>query len=93
MLNYTFDWSVLWRQPYGAMLVSGVITTIKLSLAAWAIAVVLGLWIGILRVQHRHWLRAAGIAYVAIFRNTPLLVHLFFWYFGASLLLPRPVQQ
>lgn len=93
MVHYTFDWSVLWREPYGAMLVDGFFTTIRLSLAAWVIALVLGLLVGLSRVQRIAWLRGAGAVYVQVFRNIPLLVHLFFWYFAAPLLLPQTLQQ
>ena len=92
-MNYTFDWSVLWQQPYGAMLVQGILTTIHLSLLAWILAMVLGFIVGILRVLHSPWARLAGTAYVQVFRNTPFLVQLFFWYFAAPLLLPEPSQK
>lgn len=93
VLNYTFDWGVLWRQPYGAMLVKGVLTTIRLSLLAWVMAVVLGVIVGVLRVAPSRWGRLAGSAYVQLFRNTPLLVQIFFWYFAAPLLLPQAAQK
>ena len=93
MLDYSFDWSVLWRHPYGAMLIDGVFTTLKLSVAAWFLALSLGILVGTLRVQPIRWLRIAGSVYVQIFRNTPLLLHLFFWYFAAPLLLPKTLQQ
>ena len=88
-MNYTFDWSILWQQPYGTMLVKGILTTIHLSLLAWVLAVVLGFIIGILRVVHSPWARLAGSAYVQVFRNTPFLVQLFFWYFAAPLVVAR----
>lgn len=92
-LNYTFDWSVLWRHPYGNLFIKGIFTTIHLSLLAWMIAVVLGIGIGIFRVLPTRSFRFLGAAYVQIFRNTPFLVQLFFWYFAAPLLLPRPAQE
>ncbi len=92
MLNYTFDWSVLWRQPYGAMMLKGISTTLSLSLAAWCLAVVLGIGVAACRVFPGKWLRALGLGYVLVFRNIPFLVQLFFWYFAAPLLLPRSVQ-
>ena len=91
-LNYTFDWSVLWRHPYGGLLVKGFLTTLHLSFMAWIIAVVLGVMIGIFRVLPFRLVRFTGGAYVQIFRNTPFLVQLFFWYFAAPLLLPKQVQ-
>jgi glutamate/aspartate transport system permease protein len=92
-LNYSFDWSVLWRQPYGAILLKGIFTTLHLSLLAWVIAVGLGVAIGICRVLPRRLFRFAGCLYVQLFRNTPFLAQLFFWYFAAPLLLPGPYQK
>jgi ABC-type amino acid transport system permease subunit len=37
--------------------------------------------------------RALATAYVEFFRNVPLLVWLFFWYFGAPEVLPEPIRQ
>jgi glutamate/aspartate transport system permease protein len=92
-LDYTFDWSVLWRHPYGAMFIRGILTTIHLSLLAWMMAVILGIAIGVFRVLPPRLLRFTGSAYVQVFRNTPFLVQLFFWYFAAPLLLPKPAQE
>jgi glutamate/aspartate transport system permease protein len=92
LLNYDFDWSVLWRAPYGELMLWGILTTVHLSLLAWALAVLLGLTVGALRVQPLKPLRFAGALYVQVFRNTPFLVHLFFWYFAAPLLLPKASQ-
>ncbi len=93
LLNYTFDWSVLWRYPYGGLLIKGILTTLHLSLLAWMLAVVWGITIGIFRVLPFRLSRFAGSAYVQIFRNTPFLVQLFFWYFAAPLLLPKQAQE
>jgi glutamate/aspartate transport system permease protein len=92
-LNYSFDWSVLWQAPYGSMLIKGLLATIHLSLLSWVIAVILGIMIGIFRVLPQPWIRFMGSTYVQIFRNTPFLVQLFFWYFAAPLLLPREAQE
>ncbi|MBZ4658562.1 MAG: glutamate transporter permease [Desulfacinum sp.] len=87
VLGYDFDWGVLWRAPYGHLLMKGVWTTLHLSLGAWILAVLVGLTVGVLRVLPGRGWRLLGAAYVEVFRNTPLLVHLFFWYFAAPLLL------
>ena len=47
-----------------------------------AIALVLGVLFGLMRVSRSVWLRAIGTTYVDIFRGTPLLVQAFFIYFG-----------
>jgi len=93
ILNYSFDWSVLWRHPYGDLLLDGILTTLHLSLLAWMAAIVLGIVIGVFRVSPFRLARFAGSAYVQVFRNIPFLVQLFFWYFAAPLLLPKPAQE
>ena len=93
LLNYDFDWSVLWRAPYGRMMLEGIFTTLHLSLLAWVLAVVLGIFIGVLRTQPWKPGKFFGAAYVQVFRNTPFLVHLFFWYYAAPLVLPEAGQK
>src|SRR6185312_4922674 len=92
-VNYQFKWSVLWTGESGQWLLSGLITTLELSIVAWLIAVTLGILSGSLRTVKFLPLRAAATFYVEFFRNVPLLVWMFFWYFGVPPLLPRPVQD
>jgi len=92
-LNYTFKWSVLWSGQSGAWLLQGVITTLEISALAWLLAVVLGITAGALRTVPLLPLRAVATFYVEFFRNVPLLVWMFFWYFGVPPLLPRAVQD
>jgi glutamate/aspartate transport system permease protein len=69
-------------------MLAGLKTTIALSLSAWLMALVLGILTGVLRtVPSRFW---SGLAagYVELFRNVPLLVQLFIWYFVLPELLP-----
>jgi len=92
-MRYQFNWSVLWTGESGLWLLSGLITTLELSVVAWLVAVVLGVVSGALRTV-RFWpLRAAASFYVEFFRNVPLLVWLFFWYFAIPPLLPQVVQD
>jgi glutamate/aspartate transport system permease protein len=93
MLSYSFDWSVLWRQPYGQMMLQGIWTTITLSLAAWCIAAMLGMLIAAGRVSRSKMFSFLGLGYILVFRNIPFLVQLFFWYFAAPLLLPERTQS
>lgn len=93
IFSYEFDWSILWREPYGRLMVKGIFTTLHLSALAWILAVIIGVLIAILRVAPCRFARLLGAGYVQIFRNTPLLVHLFFWYYAAPLLLPQAWQE
>jgi His/Glu/Gln/Arg/opine family amino acid ABC transporter permease subunit len=92
-MTYTFKWSVLWSGQSGSWLLQGLITTLELSALAWLIAVALGIVSGALRTVPFRPLRWAATFYVEFFRNVPLLVWMFFWYFGVPPLLPRGAQD
>ena len=92
MLNYDFDWSVVWRAPYGEMMLQGIQTTLKLSILAWVLAVFLGMLVAVLQVLPYRIPRFLGAAYVQLFRNTPFLVQLFFLYFALPLVFPKATQ-
>ncbi|HEY8100762.1 MAG TPA: amino acid ABC transporter permease [Burkholderiaceae bacterium] len=92
-MNYNWNWSILWSTPvdgtgtYFGSLLWGLAWTIGTSLLAWLIALALGAVIGTLRSLPG---KAAAIstAYVELFRNIPLLVQMFLWYFVVPELLP-----
>ena len=92
-MNYRFDWSVLWTGQSGQWLLSGLITTLELSACAWVLAVALGILSGALRTVPFRPLRALATFYVEFFRNVPLLVWMFFWYFGVPPLLPEAPRE
>jgi His/Glu/Gln/Arg/opine family amino acid ABC transporter permease subunit len=92
-VSYQFNWSVLWTGQSGSWLLQGVLTTLGISVLAWVLAVVLGIMSGALRTVPFRPLRALATFYVEFFRNVPLLVWMFFWYFGVPPLLPRGVQD
>ena len=92
-MRYEFDWSVLWSGQSGAWLLQGIRTTLEISALAWVLAVALGVLAGALRTAPWRPLRVVATVYVEFFRNVPLLVWMFFWYFGVPPLLPRAVQD
>jgi His/Glu/Gln/Arg/opine family amino acid ABC transporter permease subunit len=92
-VNYQFNWSVLWSGQSGSWLLQGVLTTLGISVLAWVLAVALGILSGAMRTVPWKPLRALATFYVEFFRNVPLLVWMFFWYFGVPPLLPRAVQD
>ncbi len=92
-MKYEFNWSVLWSGQSGGWLLQGLLTTLEISALAWLLAVSLGILSGALRTVPFAPLRAAATFYVEFFRNVPLLVWMFFWYFGVPPLLPRGVQD
>ena len=84
---------MLWSGQSANWLFQGLITTLELSVLAWILAIVLGILAGALRTVTFTPLRAVAVFYVEFFRNVPLLVWMFFWYFGVPPLLPRAVQD
>jgi polar amino acid transport system permease protein len=92
-MNYNFDWSVLWSGQSGSWLLQGLITTLEISLLAWVLALALGILSGAVRTASLALLRWTATFYVEFFRNVPLLVWMFFWYFAVPPLLPQALQD
>ena len=78
------------QDSYGRVFVVGLLNTLIVSVIGIALATVLGFVIGVARLS-TNWLVAqlAG-AYVELIRNVPLLLQIFFWYFGVLKQLPHP---
>jgi len=77
------------KDPYWYAFLVGVVNTLRVALVGIALATVLGLFMGIARLSSNWLVNKIASAYVEIFRNTPLLVQLFFWYSAVFLMLPR----
>ena len=58
------------------------------GVAAWTIALTIGSLIGVLRTAPNAWLVRFANGYVELFRNIPLLVQLFLWYFVLPEVVP-----
>ncbi|WOH82841.1 amino acid ABC transporter permease [Bradyrhizobium sp. BEA-2-5] len=94
-MNYNWNWHIfLQPNPMGTgtyldMLLSGLVLTLKVSVLAWIIALVSGSVIGVLRTLPSRTASWIGFCCVEFFRNMPLLVQLFLWYFVLPELLPK----
>ncbi len=94
-MNYNWNWKIFWElSPDGASnymgtLLNGLLWTLTTALAAWVIALLLGSIVGTIRTTETRWLVRLGDAYVELFRNIPLLVQMFLWYFVLPELLPK----
>jgi len=93
-MNYNWNWPILMETSvdgtgtYLDSLLWGLWWTVGTSLLAWAIALLLGGVIGTLRSLPGR-VATIGNAYVELFRNIPLLVQMFLWYFVVPELLPE----
>jgi glutamate/aspartate transport system permease protein len=94
-VNYHWNWYIFWEPaPNGTgnyldMLLSGLVLTIETAICAWIIALAFGSVIGVMRTLPSKAASWIGFAYVEFFRNMPLLVQLFVWFFVLPELLPR----
>lgn len=93
MLKYQFDWAIVLSGKYYEWLVSGVKVTIQLSAISIALSFLLGLIIAVMRMSRVRPVRWFALGYLEFFRNTPLLVQIFFWYFGSYKILPQSVND
>ena len=77
---------------YGRLIFHGLSLTIGLAVCAWLLAMVLAIFLAIIRLTDRPVLRRLVIAYVAYHRNVPTLVQLMVWYFGIPALVSARAQ-
>lgn len=93
-MNYNWNWGIfLELSPDGAhtywqTILLGMGWTLATALSAWIIALALGSIVGVMRTTPTAWAVRVGNWYVELFRNVPLLVQMFLWYFVLPELLP-----
>ncbi len=93
-MGYHWNWGIFWElSPEGNgtyldMLLQGLRMTLLTAAIAWAIAFVTGSAIGVLRTLPNRFGQWIATAWIELFRNMPLLVQLFLWYFVFPDLLP-----
>jgi glutamate/aspartate transport system permease protein len=94
-VNYNWHWKVLFEMEPGGTgtylhyLLIGLVWTLATALAAWVLALSAGAIIGTLRTTPVKWVVRLGNFYVEIFRNIPLIVQMFLWFFVVPELLPK----
>lgn len=94
MLAAGLDWSIFFQPSfdqsgnYLTFLLTGLKWTIYLSVSAWVIAFLFGSLVGVLRTMPNRLCATLAAAYVELFRNIPLLVQLFIWYFVFPEIIP-----
>lgn len=97
-MNYSWNWGVLLQSTgvgdstYLNWIVTGLGWLLVIAVVAWSIAMVLGSILGIMRTLPSKTARGIGTAYVTIFRNVPLLIQLFIWFYVVPNFLPAPIK-
>src|SRR5262245_29107538 len=96
-MGYTWHWKVLLEAEPGGTgtylqyLIVGLGWTLATALAAWVIALAVGAVIGTIRTTPVKWAVKLGDLYVEVFRNIPLIVQMFLWFFVVPELLPQAI--
>ncbi|MDP1837351.1 MAG: ABC transporter permease subunit [Reyranella sp.] len=77
-------WALLW---------TGIVNTILVSVASIFLATVIGFTVGMMRLSHNWLLSTLAAVYIEFVRNIPLLFFVLFWYFGVLAALPTPKES
>jgi len=94
-VNYHWNWPIFWElspdgvHTYFQTLMLGTAWTLATAGCAWIIALAFGSLVGVLRTTPMTWAVRLGNIYVELFRNIPLLVQMFLWYFVLPEVVPR----
>ncbi|MCG9544758.1 amino acid ABC transporter permease [Vibrio sp. Isolate33] len=78
---------------YGRTFVVGLLNTALVSVLGIILATVLGFSMGIARLSSNWLVSRCAAVYIEIFRNIPLLLQIFFWYFAVLQALPSARQS
>ena len=70
----------------------GLLNTILVSVIGIIFATIIGVVVGIARLSKNYLIERTAAVYVEFFRNIPLLLQIFFWYFAALRALPLPQE-
>jgi len=89
ILETSFGMEYTREDTYLTAFTVGIVNTIRVSILGIILTTILGVVTGIARLSSNWLLNRIALVYIEIFRNTPLLVQLFFWYFAGLLALPR----
>ena len=78
-------------ESYGKAFLVGLSNTLRVAVVGIVLATVVGTLVGVVRLSRNFLIRTVCSTYVEIFRNVPVLLQLFIWYFVMTELLP-PIE-
>lgn len=88
LTNPRFQWSVVFGYFLSGSVLRGLLRTIELTTAAMVLGLLLGVVLAVMRLSVNPFLSGTSWLYINVFRGTPLLVQLIFW-FNLSALYPE----
>ena len=91
MFDVLFETVAEGDERYIEWLLTGLGWTFSLALSGWAIAFVIGVVVGCGRTSSSTLIGVASRLFVEIFRNVPIIVQMFLWYFVVPEILPKDI--
>ncbi|BCW34481.1 ABC transporter permease [Arthrobacter sp. StoSoilA2] len=88
LTNSNFKWEIVGKYFFAETILRGLMLTIFLTVASMALGTLLGLALAIMRASHVKPVSMTAGLYITLFRGTPVLVQLIFW-FNISALYPN----
>ncbi len=78
---------------FGRTFLVGLLNTLLVSAVGIVFATIIGVVVGVARLSNNWLIAKLAMVYIEIFRNIPLLLQMFFWYFAVLRTLPAPKQS
>ena len=88
--NKNFQWGVVGNFFTSSVILHALVNTIELTVIAMAVGIALGILIAVMRLSPVPIISGASWVYVWLFRGTPVLLQLIFWYNAAALIGQHP---
>ena len=92
-MAYDFNWEIMLSGEPAQWMWEGFVTTLQVSSISLVCATFLGIAICVLRMTPIKPLQWFSLVYTEFFRNTPLLVQIFFWYNASHFVMPSALNE
>ncbi|OFE14402.1 ABC transporter permease [Humibacillus sp. DSM 29435] len=84
--NPRMEWAIVGQYLFDPQILAGLRMTLLLTVLAMAVGLVLGTVVAVMRMSENPLVRTAAQLYVWLFRSTPLIVQLLFWFYLAAVM-------
>jgi len=83
--NDRFGWDTVKSYLFNSQITHGLVVTLELTVVSMAIGVILGIIVAVMRLSKNPIVSSASWIYIWVFRGTPVLVQLIFWFYISAL--------
>jgi glutamine transport system permease protein len=85
-----FKWDIIIRSF--PLLLEGMLVTIEITFLSVAFGLIIGLFMGIMRLSHNIFVKGVAVVYIDFIRGTPLLVQIFLIYFALPMIIGQRID-